>query len=192
MIIDGFGGSATSFAYFAFTLCQRQKLKAWGQTHAAGHVKKAVALKIPTLILIRDPADVALSLLQRRYYLSAKVLLHSYIRFYEDIEPYKDDFIIASFQEVTDDYSKVMDSVNRKFSCDFDLFVHNTQNVQQCFDAIYGNKRQKAVPSKMRNEDKKTVNFMLETEEVKPLLDRAMKLYYRYLKHCHHTASPES
>ena len=61
LLIDGYFRSGNTFALRAFSVAQPAPVKIACHTHAAATIKLAVKRNIPALILLRAPADTAVS-----------------------------------------------------------------------------------------------------------------------------------
>lgn len=129
IVIEGFPRSANTFSVAAFLLAQERPVKIARHLHVPAQVIRAVQWRIPTLVLIRRPEDAVLSLLIREPKITAKTAVREYIRFYERIEPYRTGFLVATFEEVTQDFGSVIDRLNCKFGTRFTRFYHTADNV---------------------------------------------------------------
>ena len=57
--------SANTFALVAFQLAQSRELEIAHHLHAAAQIKRAVALGVPAIVLVREPSEAVLSLMVR-------------------------------------------------------------------------------------------------------------------------------
>lgn len=136
IVIEGFGGSANTFARVAFEFAQTKEYVVASHLHTPSQVIKAVKLGIPTIVLIRDPLDVVKSLRSRLYIPSVCQTLKHYTRYYSTIYPLRNSYVIATYHDVTTDYGEVIHRTNIHFGTDFGLFLHNEDNVNLCFKKI--------------------------------------------------------
>jgi hypothetical protein len=136
IVIDGFTRSASTFALFAFQLSQARPVRAGHHTHAPAHLIAAARRGLPVLVPVREPEPTILSLVVREPHISMRQALKSYARFYTTLRPHRDDFVIATFDEVTRDFGAVIRRVNARFGTTFAVFEHTDANVQRCFDLI--------------------------------------------------------
>lgn len=174
LVIEGFPRSANSFAVVAFRHAQRKggkKVRLANNLHVPAQVVRAAGWRIPALVLIRNPKDAVASYRIRD---GIPLALEYYVSFYEALEPYRDDFILGRFEEVTGDFGAVIKQINTRFGTDFLPFHHTTHNVRRTFariDESYersfegGSTIEEAVsrPSAAREETKRRVREELES-----------------------------
>lgn len=115
LCIEGFPRSANSYAVLRLAAAQKRRLSISHHLHVPAQVQLAVALGIPTLVLIRNPLDVATSLLIRHSELTAGQVLRAYIGFYRTVLPLHRDFVLGDFDEVTHDLGGVVERINERF-----------------------------------------------------------------------------
>jgi hypothetical protein len=136
IVIDGFTRSASTFALIAFQLSQPRPVRTGHHTHAPAHLIAAARRGLPVLVPVREPEPTILSLVVREPHVSMTQALKSYARFYTTLRPYREDFVIATFDEVTGDFGAVIRRVNARFGTTFAAFEHTEANVKRCFDLI--------------------------------------------------------
>lgn len=136
LVIEGYPRSANTFAVEALQLAQGRAVKVAHHLHAAAHVIGAVRRHVPVLVLVRDPEQAVPSTVVRAPHLSPAQALREYTRFYRWIEPYRDRFVVATFEEVTGDFGPVTRRVNDWFGTSFHPFEHSEENVRKCFEMI--------------------------------------------------------
>jgi len=193
IVIEGFPKSANSFAVAAFQASQKNPVKIAHHIHLPAQIIRSTQLKIPTLVLIRNPTDAIVSMCTTKAELNAlgysikklppfHQLLKYYITFYSTIKPYKDSYTIGYFKEVTADFGKIIHKINKKFDTDFSQFSHTPDNVNSVLDT----KGPHAGPSSRRKELK---NHFLESfnssihkhSQTKLLSEQATDLYNRFM-----------
>ncbi len=138
IVIEAYPRCGNTFAHIAFKFAQPRQVKIGHHTHAAAQVIAAVKKKIPTIVLIRDPEDTIVSYLVGGFDpgLTIKQALREYISFYGSILPYRQGFVLATFEELKNDYSAVIRRVNQIYSTNFQEFEHTPANVSECFKLI--------------------------------------------------------
>jgi hypothetical protein len=136
IIIDGFTRSASTFALFAFQLSQARPVRVGHHTHAPAHLIAGARRGLPVLVPVREPEPTIMSLVVREPHVSMTQALKSYARFYTTLRPRRDQFVIATFDEVTNDFGAVIRRVNARFGTKFIPFEHTDANVNRCFDLI--------------------------------------------------------
>ena len=136
LLIDGFTRSGVTFAVVAFNVAQRRPVPLAHTLHAPAHVIAAVRRNVPSLVTVREPEATVLSAVIREPDVTIEQGLRAWIRFYGAIRPYREDFVVAPFDRVVDDYGSVIRQVNERFGTDFDAFDHTPENVALCFSII--------------------------------------------------------
>ncbi len=144
--------------------------------HVPAQVVRAARWQIPTLVLIRKPRDAVLSLTIRDP-ISVDQALRYYVSFYHTAEKYRDAYVLGLFEEVTEDFGRVIERVNRKFGTTFSLFRHDEANVNKLFAGMetqtkrqYGEKlleRKVQRPSVDRQRIKSEIEYDLDSPRAK-------------------------
>lgn len=132
IVIEGFGGSANSYAVYAFQAAQRKEVSIAHHLHVTSQIKWAAMHNNPVMLIIRNPLDAVSSLLSRGYYPSATKGLSHYYRFYHDVIPVLDKVVIASFEQLTSDFPSLIGKVNRKFGSNFDVSLTMEDKALEC------------------------------------------------------------
>lgn len=192
VVIEGYPRSANSFAVHAFNLAQkmngRPNVNIAHHLHAPAQIKKAAKFNIPTLVLIRQPRNAVISVVIKTNSLSLKTALKNYINFYSSIYKYKNYYCVALFDEVINDYGRVIHRLNLRFSTSFAEFDHSEENVKLCFDLMMNrgkllfnnDERKYSIPTKEKNLLKSLLNEEIERKESYHLLKRADSLYKKF------------
>ncbi|MEM8718398.1 MAG: hypothetical protein AAGE84_03685 [Cyanobacteria bacterium P01_G01_bin.39] len=203
LVIEGFPGSANSFAVKAFQMAQNKEYKIAHHCHHPAQVISGIYRGIPTILLIRKPDDCILS-----YTVSsnANILsnglnegiiidllqqnLNKYINFYSTLYKYKDSCVIGLFDRVTQNFGEIVNSVNHKYNTDYDIFIHNDDNTNACFSELTKNFRnifknnslEMSVrkPSLKRKELKQLVEPYLMSTSLHDLRAEAYEIYQSY------------
>jgi hypothetical protein len=189
ILIEGFPRSANSFAVVAFRRAQKGKVRVANNLHVPAQVVRASRLGVPTLLLLRKPADAVLSFAIRDPIPLGKALEY-YVSFYEAVADYSDSYVIGLFEDVTSDYGGVIERVNEKFGTNFIPFRHTKRNVGRIFtkiETVYernfsgASSLEEAVsrPSREREKAKRRLEVELESPRNRKLLDRAETVYER-------------
>lgn len=185
-VIEGTPRSGNTFAVAAFELAQRRRVKTAHHLHAAAQVIVAVNRGIPTLVLIRNPVDSALSHMIREPWISAGQALSTWVRFYGSTMPLKNGVVVATFEQVTSDFGEVIREVNRKFGAAFEEFEHTEVNVTRALEIVEQGNRDNfgvldeitvARPSAERERLKAELRCTLEEDRVAKLCARANFIY---------------
>ncbi len=189
ILIEGFPRSANSFAVVAFRRAQRRKVRLANNLHVPAQVIRAARLRVPALVLIREPKDAVASLAIRDP-ISIERALKFYVSFYETAADYKDSFVLGLFEDVTSDYGAVIERINARFGTDFTPFRHTGRNVERVFariEKVYerdfsgASSMEEAVsrPSGARGEAGRRLKDELEDPRHRELLARAEAVYER-------------
>lgn len=133
--IEGFPRSGNTFAVRAFLLANPSASVA-SHWHAPAQLHESVRRGFPSIVVVREPAAAASSLLVRRPDLPAAAVVRSYLEFHQAILPLANDVVIAPFEEVTTDFGRTIARVNQRFRGSFTLFRHDRQNVEAVFAAM--------------------------------------------------------
>lgn len=180
IVLEGFGGSGNTFALRAFTFPQIYPYQVAHHVHTSSQIRKGVSSRIPVVVVIRDPADAATSLISRRtralsdaeIMSMAHDLLERYTAYHEDVLGLSDAIVIAKFETVVSDFGAVMLEVNRKFGTSFEVFEHTKQNVD------YIRARQvRAKPGTERANKKEHVQSLLSHSDLSLEMERAVSTF---------------
>ncbi len=186
LLIDGFPRSANTFAVAAFKLAQSQDVKVAHHLHAVAHVITAARVQIPALVLIRHPKEAVLSHVIYEGQITVRQGLREYVRFYERIRPYRRQFVVATFDEVTNDFGAVIRKINRRFQTHFGEFDHTAENLAKCRAAVenyLGQDRSYAFelrvprPSAERNRLKEKLRSAFDEPSLQESLNKANHIY---------------
>ncbi len=192
LVIEGFPRSANTFAVNAFQQAQLEHVHLARHLHMPAQVIKAARLRIPSLVLIRNPEDAITSLVIRNPQSVEQALRH-YIMFYETVAEYRDAFVLGLFEEVVSDYGRVIARVNTKFGTEFATFDHTEESVKKVFTRIEDIDRTKYEgtiweskiprPSAARQRMKGEVTYRSEDPKRQRLVARAEAIYENLTAH---------
>jgi hypothetical protein len=188
LVIEGFPRSANSFARVAFNRAQNERVRIANGLHVPAQVIRASKWRIPTLVLIRKPKDAVLSFAIRDP-ISLDQALRYYLSFYETVEAYRDAYVLGLFEEVTEDFGRVIRRMNDRFETTFSPFRHDEQNVENVLARIERNSRKRfgeaslenraSLPFAAREKKKRELGYELEDPKRKGLIARAEAVYDR-------------
>ncbi len=178
IVIDGFQGSANSFAAAAFQYCQTRPVALAHHMHSPTQIIQAIDLEIPVIITVRAPQAATLSLTSRWSHLSVAQGLRSYTHFYRKLLPYADHFVISTFEQTTAHFDDVIRETNRRFETHFDVF----ENTEANLNAVRKPERFVKEAWKRRQENKKRKARAFETDNVQRLLAKAEAVHRDYLQ----------
>ncbi|MHA1384503.1 MAG: hypothetical protein ACTSR3_12175 [Candidatus Helarchaeota archaeon] len=189
LVITGYPRSGNSFAVLAFQHAQRMDVNVAHHLHVPAQVIRGVKLKIPTLVLIRKPQNAILSVLLRQPQMLPAEAIKNYIWFYKTIFKFRNSIVIGTFEQIIEDYGKVIKRINNKFGTRFSIFKHTEKNVKNVFNQIeeinrkegQGLEEQIARPSDYKNKLKEMKMEILKGKEIKPLICKAERIYCDFI-----------
>lgn len=189
LVIEGFPRSANSFSLGAIQSVQPQPLIIASHLHAAAQVIRAANLSIPTLVLIRQPAEAVISLKSLEFEISdrfqvdragwgvgLKSYLKAWINFYLKVLPYRENYVIGLFDEVTTDFGLIIEQINERFQTDFKIFNHTKENVKTLHEIVGFH----SGPSVKRDSLKELLTKEIKADNLRPLLVKAEDIYREF------------
>lgn len=191
IVIDGFLRSGNTFSVAAFAVANGPEHHVGRHLHGAPHILRAVRLGLPTVVLIRQPADAVASYLVRRPTLTADDALMEYLDFYRSVWPVRDSFVVGLFDDVVADFGSVVREVNRRFGTTFIPFSPDPASRAAAFELVEEMNRLECRgevvethvgrPSAAREEAKRSVREQLERPRTRRLLSEATALFEGYV-----------
>jgi hypothetical protein len=131
-VMEGFPRSGNTFASAAFGSVKTEPFEVARHEHVPAQVIAGARAGIPVLVFIRDPESAVLSFVMRFPELTVRQALRGYIRFYSTLLPYRGRFLVATFDQVTTDFGRVIRRVNARYGSAFDVFEHTEENAAKC------------------------------------------------------------
>lgn len=128
LVIEGFPRSANSYALHAMRVASNDELEIRGHTHSYATVLNAVKAHKPCIVLVREPAMAVASLVKMSKAPRAISGARNYCRFYERLEPFLTDVVVAEFETVTTDFGSVVNQVNQRFATNFLIYERTKEN----------------------------------------------------------------
>jgi len=176
----------------AFTVANGPGHHVGRHLHGAPHVLRAVRMGLPTVVLIRSPADAVASYLVRRPTLRPVDALTEYLDFYRTAWPAHDGFVVGPFERVVTDFGSVIREVNQRFGTRFAEFRPTPESRDAAFTLVEEMNRLECGgrlvethvgrPSTARDATKQRVLQDLTLPRARTLLGRAEELHRRYLE----------
>lgn len=120
LVIDGFQGSANSFAVDVFKSMQTRPVQLAHHLHSAARIIQACRSGLPVIVTIREPRAAILSLSSRWPHVAISEALRAYCRFYSQIEGELDHLVLSPFEKTTGDFGQIIAQINRRFATNFD------------------------------------------------------------------------
>lgn len=192
LVMDAFPRSANSFSYEAFLHAQGRKVPMIHHFHAPGAVVRGIERGLPALVIIREPVAAVMSMLILIGRDDLAQGFRDYLNFYEPLEKYRDDFVLARFKSVVTDFGAVTRAVNERFGTSFAEFEHTPENdrlvkdkIADDTDRLPGSDGLKAQlvskPTDERERYREELRAQLDLPHVAPLRERATALYERWI-----------
>ncbi|NND72400.1 MAG: hypothetical protein HKN43_12570 [Rhodothermales bacterium] len=125
-VLDGFQGSGNSFATVTFKNTQDHKVRLAHHLHSPAQIIKAVQAGLPVLVTIREPGGGVVSLTSRWTYVTLEQGLKGYIQFYGKLIPFRDQFVVSTFEDTIHSFDDVIRRVNDRFETDFQILDYSS------------------------------------------------------------------
>lgn len=183
IVIEGFPRSANTFSVVALNYANSNNLKIAHHTHSPAQVIKGIRLGIPVLILVRNPRDAIASLLIREPLISLTQAINSYVNFYQSIYEHNQKFVIASFEEIINDYHSSIKKINNKFSTNFIAITPQNKELKEIFKQIESfedKETKRARPSLEKNKFKNKIFTEIDSEKYTKKMALANSIYYKF------------
>jgi hypothetical protein len=191
LVIEGFPRSGNTYATFALEHAAADAGRAVvvsSHVHTPSQVRLAVQQRFPTLVLVREPIDTIASLLIAAPHVRFEAAIREYIHHYQEIWPWRDRCVIATFDQVVSDFGAVTRRVNEQFGTDFPCFVTTDASRAAVFAAIEENHRllhggtENVVPrpSDLRKAEKEWLVEQLRGPRYRELLAVADDVFAQY------------
>jgi hypothetical protein len=187
VVVEGYPRSGNTFAAAALRFAQERPVTIARHTHAPAQVMEAVRRGLPTLLLLRDPRDATLSLVIREPAVSLALALRRYLRFYSRIAPLWKGYVVATFEQVTTDFSQPIERLNARCDLRLATFAHTPENCAKVFAILEDMERQTlhgvlyetrvARPSKVRDALKAEMRHAFDSPAHRKLLDSCETLF---------------
>lgn len=177
LVIDGFQGSANSFATEAFIICQTRKVHLAHHLHSPTQIIGGIEKRLPILLTIREPEGAVVSLIRRWPHLSVNQSLKGYIAFYQKLAKYSDFYVVSNFQQTTQSLDLIIEKLNKKFDTNFDLVDTEKAN-QECREKFAGTpeevEKNNLIKEKIKAElrSQKNIKLMEQAKEIYAIFER--------------------
>ena len=196
LIVEGYPRCGNSFAFSTILKRSDPPLNIAHHIHLPVQVKAGVELSLPVLVLVREPKDaigsfVALQLqagrLEGKFQdLSDADLIFRireaaryYARFYERIIEIKQGFLLAPFELVVRDFSKVLETLNTCYGFSFNSIPISEREKKQVF-SVGG---YHLSPNEERNNHKARIAALYPDAVSQTLQQRTRNIYQMLLEH---------
>ncbi len=201
LVMDGFLRSGNTFSVAAFAIANGDQLHVGRHLHGAPHILRAARLGVPAVVLIRRPADAVSSYLIRRPSLTPDDALLEYLDFYRTCWRVRDHFVVGLFDDVVEDFGRVVRAVNEKFGTDFTPYEPTPDNDAKAFELVEQMNRLECRgevvethvgrPSAQRDARKQEIATLMKAPKTVGLLAHADSWYRRYADLSHTSQGPQ-
>jgi len=184
--IEGYPRSANTYAVYAFKhVNQMQWNEIAHHLHVQAQIIRSIKYKIPVILLIRHPLEAVRSLVVRHDFIPVDEALEDYYRFYNDLYPLKDGFVVANFEMVTRDCGEIIRQVNKKFSSGFNIYPEKDDDMNAAvLNEIDIRNRQmdkgKVTHLYRPDKDKEALKNLVEIDENSEPFQQALSIYQKY------------
>lgn len=192
IVVEGFPRSSNTFAVIALKYPQPGPIATADHVHVPAQVIRGAQLGKPILVLARRPEDVVRSAAVKFPHLRVSHLLRGYARFYEHCWPWREHFVVATFDQVTGNFGAVVRRLNRRFRLDLRPFEHTPESMRAVFDRIDARNRatpvtlssiqrpRDALTAALPSRAKDAAKAMVVIDADPALLERCRRVYARY------------
>jgi hypothetical protein len=193
LVIEGFPRSGNTFSVASFGASQTKPVRLARHEHAPAQIIAAARQGIPALVLIRRPEQAVLSFAIQQPQLTVGQLLRTYLRFYRPLHSCIDQIVVATFDQVTTDFSAVIRRVNDRYGTDFGLFEHTEENARRSLEEIKEHSRERwgegltaemkrSSPSELREQVKEALRQRYREPRLRRLRERADHEYETFAR----------
>jgi hypothetical protein len=193
IVIEGFPRSGNSFAYSAFKQSNPHVSRIATHVHMSAQILMAARYGIPTMVLLREPVAAVCSMMALSTQIGDRStfdrevtlteigrLLDFYSLFYRRVHTVHSSVVFAPFTQVTEDFGKVIASVNERYAKNFVCFNHDATAVK----AIFEEAPIHLGPRPDRNALKDDFMVIANSPELKIHRQRAVDIYHICNKQC--------
>jgi hypothetical protein len=124
VVVEGFPRSGNTFAAAALRHVGGGGLVIASHVHTPSQVVLATRRGIPTLVVVRRPVDSVASLLIAAPHVHFDRALEEWTDHYRRMWALRDALVVATFDQVTDDFGSVLDRLNSRFGLELPGFAH--------------------------------------------------------------------
>lgn len=136
LVIEGFPRSGNTFCVLAFVTAQKENMHIAHHIHLAAQVIQGIRMRLPVMVLIREPDEALKSFLVRYPKIKTRDAINAYCRFYHSLLPYKKHLMVVPFKNLIENIDLVIKEFNKKFGTRFEVFNHSEDNKASIFEKI--------------------------------------------------------
>lgn len=166
--IEGYPRSANTYAVYAFRHSNPDV--GWDEIghhlHVQAQILRSRDYGVPVILLIRHPLEAVRSLVVRHRFIPVNEALADYTRFYTDLYPLRDSFVVADFDAAVNDMGGIINRLNDKFGTTYVPFPDKDEDAKA---AVFSE-----IDKRNRNMDKGRVTHLYRPDEGKDALKDAV------------------
>jgi len=176
LLIEGYPSAANTYAREAIGYAN-QEIRIASHRHSPAHLRRALQLDVPVLVLLRPPVESVVSVLGRFPDLASRsdvaTELGDYEHFYRSALPVADRVVLSRFEDTTSRLGDVVRLLNDRFGTSFVPYDDNDPEskriVQLKIDGwtqhVFGpeSERHRALPSEQRHAETAGLRAELES-----------------------------
>lgn len=190
LVIEGYPRSANSTTAYGFLARQTRPISLAHHKHHAAQLLFAAKRGIPAVILIRQPEQAIISHLalgledqqrnlgRKRGTLTFQDALGGWLVFYRAVEHCTDAFVIAPFEEVTQDIGGMIRKINRKFGTNFSDEAPTHEQSKPLGWHATPNEIRNGIKSEL---SEKFCQALTRSPQLRTMLDEANTLHQRFI-----------
>ena len=191
IVIEGYPRSANSTTAYGFLARQTRPVRLAHHKHHAAQLLLAAKQGIPSVMLIRQPEQAVISNLalmlesqkrkkkKKKGTITFEDALRAWLVFYRAVEPCNHAFVIAPFEEVTQDIGGMIRSINRKFGTNFSDEAPPQGRVEPLGWHATPNEIRNAIKNQL---SKNFAQALAHSTHLRTMLIEANSLYQRFIK----------
>ncbi len=141
LVVEGFPRSGNTYAALGIASAQPRPVRIVSHAHVPAQVRRAVALEVPTVVAVRDPADATCSMAVADPHHRVRDLLRYWIHYHEQVLELEHGVVVASFADITGQLGAVVDAVNRRFATELEPVGDDRATRDRIFAAIESKQR---------------------------------------------------
>lgn len=196
IIIEGYPRCGNSFVFSVVLKRSDRPLHIAHHIHLPVQIKLGVALSLPVLALVREPESAIRSFVALQLQagiregkfqdlsdadliIRVREAAHYYVQFYERIVEIKQGFLLAQFELIVRDFSKVLTALNTCYGFNFDSTPIGEHEKKQ----VFSNGGYHLSPNEERNNHKARIRTLYPDAVSKILRQRTQDIYQSLLDH---------
>jgi hypothetical protein len=188
VVVEGYPRSGNTYAAAALRHVGGPELTIASHVHTPSQVVLAVRRQVPVLLAIRQPVDSIASLIIAAPHVPIELAVREWTDHYGRLWRHRSNFVIATFDQITQDFNDVIDRLNERFAVHIPPFAGDEPSrsaVQELMaadhDRFHANDERSAPwPTASRDEARRHLLSQLSLPRYAALITGANDLFERY------------